>query len=336
VPGLLLPQAVHFALRANCVKGRVVTVSESEAVTVPATALGFDTGTEATPGSHEHLLDVTAAHGNPLTLLRSIWAHRHLAFILARKDFFVRYRRATLGVLWAVGMPFIQAMVLTLVFSVIVKLPAPDNVSRSVFIFSAIIAFNYFNITVMQASTSIVDGSGMSSRIYFPRAVLPLMAVCANAYALLASLVVLLILTVSLGTPIDAHILLLVPAMLLLVLFTLSLGLVLSALHVFFRDIRYIVQATLLALFYVTPIFYSLTPVKSGGRLSVIQPHGIVRDLILVNPLAGIVEFFRASIGAADSVWPVAVAITAGWTVVLLIVGLVLHSRWDRLFVDLL
>ena len=188
----------------------------------------------------------------------------------------------------------------------------------------------------MQGATSIVDGSAMSSRIYFPRAVLPLMAVCANAYALIASVVVLLVLTVSLGTPIDAHILLLLPAMLLLVLFTLSLALVLSALHVFFRDIRYIVQATLLALFYVTPIFYSLTPVTRGGRLSVIQPHGVVRDLILVNPLSGVVEFFRASIGAADHVWPVAVAITAGWTLVLLTLGLVLQARWDRLFVDLL
>ena len=111
---------------------------------------------------------------------------------------------------------------------------------------------------------------------------------------------------------------------------------IVNTLQVFFRDIRYVVQASLLALFYVTPIFYSLTTVTKGGPLSIIQPHGTVRNLILLNPLTGIVEFFRASLGAADSVWPVAVAITVAWTVALLVVGLVLQSRWDRLFADLL
>jgi homopolymeric O-antigen transport system permease protein len=311
-------------------------VSESEAVTVATSTLERGASTEAAPGSHEHLLDVTADRGNPIALVRAIFAHRYLIFTLARKDFFVRYRRATFGVLWAVGLPFIQAMVLTLVFSVIIKLPAPNDVSRSVFIFSAVIAFNFFNVAVLQSSTSIVDGSGMSARIYFPRAVLPMMAIGANAYALVASAAVMLVIAVALGTHIDQHVLLIVPAIALDVLFTLSVALVLSALHVFFRDVRYIVQATLLALFYVTPIFYSLSTPSGNGRLSLIQPHGTVRTLILLNPLSGVVEFFRASIGAADPVWPVAVGITLIWTVVLLTIGLILQSRWDRKFVDLL
>lgn len=311
-------------------------MSESEAVAVSPSALERPAGKSAAPGSHEYLLDVTADRGNPIALLRAIWAHRYLIFTLARKDFFVRYRRATFGVLWAVGLPFVQAMVLTLVFSVVVKLPAPAGVSRSVFIFSAIIAYNFFNVSVLQASTAIVDGAGMSSRIYFPRAVLPIMAVGANTYSLIASTIVMLVLAASLGAQIDQHLLLLIPAILLDVLFTLSLSLVLSALHVYFRDIRYVVQATLLALFYVTPIFYSLSPAPASGKLSFVQPRGIVRTLILSNPLSGIVEFFRASINAADRVWMTAALVTLTWTVLLLTLGLFLQARWDRRFVDLL
>jgi ABC-type polysaccharide/polyol phosphate export permease len=311
-------------------------VSESEAVAISASTIERSSRADNAPGSHTHVLDVTSARSNPFRLIRSVWAHRYLVFTLARKDFFVRYRRASFGVLWAVGLPFVQAMVLTLVFSVIIKLPAPGHVSRSVFIFSAIIGFNFFNTAILQASTSIVDGSGMSSRIYFPRAVLPLMAVGANAYALVASSAVMLILALSVGTSLDAHVLVIIPAILLDVMFTLSLAMVLSALHVYFRDVRYIVQAVLLALFYVTPIFYSLSSGSGNGKLSFIQPHGAVRSFILSNPLAGIVEFFRLSIGAADKVWPTAVGVTLIWTVVLMTIGLWLQSRWDRQFVDLL
>jgi lipopolysaccharide transport system permease protein len=311
-------------------------VSESEAVTVPTNTFGPGQAIDGVVGAHDSVLQVTAKHGNPISLIRAIWAHRYLVFTLARKDFFVRYRRATFGVLWAVGLPFIQAMVLTLVFSVIIKLPSPSHVPRSIFIFSAIIAFNFFNSAVLQASTSIVDGSGMSSRIYFPRAVLPMMAVGSNAYALVASAVVMLGLAAALGTHLDQHVLLIIPAMALDVVFTLALASVLSALHVFFRDVRYIVQAFLLALFYVTPIFYSLSATHTRSAIGNLKPHGTVRTLILLNPLSGIVEFFRASIGAADPIWPIAVVITLIWTAVLLVVGLTLQSRWDRLFVDLL
>lgn len=292
--------------------------------------------TEAAPGSHEHLLDVTASRGNPIALVRSIWAYRFLIFTLARKDFFVRYRRASLGVLWSVGLPLVQALVLTVVFSVIVKLPAPHHTARSVFIFSAIIAYNFFNAALLQASTAIVDGSGISSRIYFPRAVLPIMAVGANAYTLVASAAVMLAIAAAVGTHMDVHVLMIVPAILLAVVFTVALALVLSALHVYFRDVRYIVQAVLLAIFYVTPIFYALEAPNSGKRITLLEPHGYVRDFLLCNPLTGIVETFRTTVGAADSVWPLAAGITLIWSVVLLIFGLWLQSRWDRNFVDLL
>jgi lipopolysaccharide transport system permease protein len=312
-------------------------VSETEAIAVPTTTIERDTSVDAPPGSHGHLLDMSAEHSNPIALLRALWGYRYLTFTLARKDFFVRYRRATFGVLWAVAIPFIQAMVLTLVFTVIVKLPAPNpHVPRSVFMFSGIIGFTFFNISVLQASTAIVDGRNLSSRIYFPRAVLPLVAVGSNAYALIASSAVMLILAVSLGVHIDQHVLLIIPAIALDVIFTISLGLVLSALHVFFRDVRYIVQAVLLALFYVTPIFYSLSRASAHGRLTLIKPSGTARTLLLCNPLAGIVELFRASVGANDDVWLVAIGITLLWTVTFLVIGLVLQSRWDRKFVDLL
>jgi ABC-type polysaccharide/polyol phosphate export permease len=274
---------------------------------------------------NQTVLELSGDRARSIDLIRSLIAHRGLIVTLARKDFFVRYRRAALGILWAVGLPLIQAMVLTVIFTYVFHLPLKGDIPRSVFMFTGIVAYNFFSTSIVAASTSIVDGSGLSARIYFPRAVLPLETVFANAYAMFFSVIVLLILTVSFGVSIGWHTLLLVPAMLLDILFTAAAALVLSALHVFFRDMRYIVQAALLALFYMTPLIFPL---------SLAPPR--LRNVVICNPLTGIVELFRYAIGGADPQWSTAALVTAGWTVVLLALGIYLHSKWDRIFVDLL
>lgn len=294
----------------------------------PATGAG-DSGRTAGPvavrPSSDQVFEITAGSTHPLALLRSIYNHRNLIVTLARKDFFVRYRRAALGVLWAVGLPLIQAMVLTMIFTYVIHINLAGDFPRAVFMFTGILAYNYFSTSIVSASTSIVDGSGLSSRIYFPRAVFPLETVIANAYAMFFSLIVLLVMALGFGVNFGFHTLMLVPAVLLDILFTASAALVLSALHVYFRDVRYIVQAVLIALFYMTPIFYPLT--FAGEKL---------RWVIMCNPMAGIVELFRYGIGGHDPQWATATLISTAWTVVLLTLGIYLHSKWDRDFVDLL
>src|SRR5207248_9642931 len=126
------------------------------------------------------------------------------------------------------------------------------------------------------------------------------------------------------GERLGLRVLLLVPAALLLVTFTCAISLVLSALHVYFRDVRYVVQVALLVWFYVTPVIY---PLRLAGGL---------RGWLEVNPLTGCVELMRAAVVGADPRWGIAVAWCAAWTVVFTLTALALHRRFDRVFVDLL
>jgi lipopolysaccharide transport system permease protein len=122
--------------------------------------------------------------------------------------------------------------------------------------------------------------------------------------------------------PITPGLALLVPAVVLLVAFTAALGLVLGALDVYFRDIKFMVQAAVLMWFYITPIVYP--PTALGGAHYWLQ----------FNPLTGIVGLFqRAAVGAPV---PTATALLVSivTTLVLLVAGIVLHRRHDRLFVD--
>jgi lipopolysaccharide transport system permease protein len=257
------------------------------------------------------------------SLLARIWRSRGLLLILARKEFYVRYRRASFGLLWAVGLPLIQAVVLAVVFSHVVHIATGH--SYPVFMFCGILPWSFFSLTLSTAATAIVDNAAMSSKIYFPRAVLPLVSVLAALYGFVVSLPILVVFAVGFGTPLRPQMLLLLPAVVLTALLAAAFTLLFAALHVYFRDMRYLVQAALTAWIYLAPIIYPIN----------YAPHSI-RWLIKADPVTGIVELFRFAVIGADPGWLLTLAVTGAWTVALTAVALRMHHRYDRLFADLL
>ena len=257
-------------------------------------------------------------------LLADVWRARTLLVTLARQDFFVRFRRTSFGVLWAVGLPLIQAVVLAIVFTRVVRIQTGGN--YGIYVFAGMLPWTFLSGTVMNGSTSIVDGAGMATKIYFPRAVLPLVVLGSNLYGLLPGIVILLLGSATIGEGLQADVVLLIPAVALMVLFVASLTLLLAGLHVYFRDLRFIVQAGTLVWFYATPVIYPLD--LAGGTL---------RTILLINPATGIVTMFRAAVSntGTSGLAPAVIAAVV-WTVVLATAALVLHSRRDRVFVDLL
>jgi ABC-type polysaccharide/polyol phosphate export permease len=118
---------------------------------------------------------------------------------------------------------------------------------------------------------------------------------------------------------------LLVPAVLLLLALTIVFAAVLAALHVYFRDVRYLVQAGLLLAFYLTPVFYPLDRAPAA-----------LADVVKVNPTTGVIELYRAATVGADAHYGVAVAISVAWALVLAAAAARLYARYDRVFADLL
>jgi ABC-type polysaccharide/polyol phosphate export permease len=259
------------------------------------------------------------------SLLARAWASRDLVLTLARKDFLVRYRRAAFGMLWAVGMPLVQSLVLVVVFTLIVRIPMKTGVPFAVFVVAGITPWALFSGVAGSASTAVVDGAAMASKIYFPRLLLPLVILGSNLYGFAILVAIFFVVTLVFGVHLGVQVLLIVPAIMLLVLLSYGFGLVASALHVYFRDMRFIVQASLSVWFYLTPILY---PVR--------RVPGALRFVILGNPVTGIVELFRAATVGADAPLLLTVGICAAWTGLLLALGLYLHRRFDRLFTDLL
>jgi lipopolysaccharide transport system permease protein len=254
------------------------------------------------------------------------WAHRWVLWTLARSDFHVRYKRASFGVLWAVAVPAVQAAALALVFSRFV--PVEGGFSYAAFAAAGVVAWGYFGPTLGIGAVAIVEGTDLADKVWFPRSLLVLVPCLANLPGLAISLLIFVLILPVLGGGIEARTALLVPAVILLVVFTTSLCLVLAALHVYFRDVRYLVQAALLVLFYVTPIVYPQTVLGSLG------------PWLDFNPITGIANLFHlGAVGMPDAWAPNltrSVVVSVVTTTALAAVAVEVHRRKDRLFIDLL
>jgi ABC-type polysaccharide/polyol phosphate export permease len=252
-----------------------------------------------------------------------LWRSRAVFSMLARKDFQTRYKRASFGVLWAVVVPLLQGLVMAVVFSRVVPLDG-DSDSYAAYVFAGIVAYSYFSATLGTGSTAIVEGAGLTDKVWFPRVLLVGVPAAANAVSLSVSLLMLLVLLPVLGGSFGVATLLFVPGVVLLVAFTTALTMVVAALHVYFRDVKFLVQAALLVWIYITPVLY---------------PKDVLGDRagwVDLNPLTGIIGLFqRAALGEGAALGrPLAISIAA--VVVLAVAGLEGQRRHDRLFVDLL
>jgi ABC-type polysaccharide/polyol phosphate export permease len=254
--------------------------------------------------------------------VRSMIEHRDALVVLAAKDFKVRYKRATFGVLWAVALPLLQSAVMIAVFSRVGRFQEP-GFDYTGYVLAGMVGWAYATATIPNAATAIVDGASLTDKVWFPRALLVLSPVGANLIGLVISLA-LIGGVAAVRTGIRVQMLLVVPGVLLLVALVSGFCLLAAALHVTFRDVRFIVQAGLLVLFYATPILY---PVRLLDDLTT--------TVSIANPMVGVVGLFQSALSTTD---PSATAVIASvvWTVALLALSVRLHHRRDRLFVDLL
>jgi ABC-type polysaccharide/polyol phosphate export permease len=267
------------------------------------------------------VLELTPKPTEPGAWIKEIWAHREVVGILARKDFQVRYKRASFGLVWAVLLPLIQALVFVVIFSRIGRFNhTPFNYPA--YVLAGTLSWAYFNSTAFSAVTSIVDGATLTDKVWFPRSILVMVPAFSNLFGLITSMIILIIAMPIVHAHMTWHLVFIVPAMLLLFCFVLAFGLITSALHVYFRDVKFIVQAGLVVFFYLTPIVYPATALHSIG------------PWLAVNPMTGIVGLFQFA--AAGSFGPMLrpLLLSVAATVILLAIGLEGNRRHDRLFVD--
>jgi lipopolysaccharide transport system permease protein len=258
-----------------------------------------------------------------LGTIRELWQYRELFYYLARRDVAVRYKQTVLGVLWAIIQPFFTMVIFTLVFGQMANIPS-DGVPRPIFYFSALLPWIYFSSTLSNAGMSLVSNSGLLTKIYFPRIILPGSATLSGLVDFAIGSVLLIGFIIYYQLPLSWSFLLWPVLVIPLVLLAFAVGSFLAALNVKYRDIKYAIPFGIQLWMFMTPIIYP----------SSIFPERF-QWLLALNPLTGLIEAFRyALVPTRPLQWDV-LGLSLAVTVVAFVVGVVYFKRAEKAFADI-
>ncbi len=223
--------------------------------------------------------------------LANIFRHREMLGLLVRRDLKSRYKDSTLGFVWTLIKPLTQLLIYYIVVGRFLG-AARGIPDFAIYVFTGLTVYSLFTEIISGSTASIVGNSGLIKKIFLPREVFPLASVGGAIFNFLIQLGILILASVVLGAfHFSMYLLYAIPSFLLIVIYGTALGLLLSALNVYLRDIQYLVEVFLLVLLWGSPVVYSWQMAKA-----VLGPVAI--EFYTNNPIT------LAVLGFQRAFWP--------------------------------
>ena len=213
---------------------------------------------------------------------KDLWLYRELFYFLAWRDVLVRYKQTVIGIAWALLRPLLTAIVFTVVFGKLAKMPTEGAAPYAVMVFAGMLPWQFFASSLSESSNSVIANANMVSKIYFPRIIVPSSAVIVCFVDFLISLIILVGFMIWYQFFPDWKIFLL-PLFTFVAFFAaMGAGLWLSALNVKYRDFRYVIPFIVQFGLYISPVGFSSSIVPEKWRL-----------FYSLNPMVGVIDGFR-------------------------------------------
>ncbi|MGR8941723.1 MAG: ABC transporter permease, partial [Gammaproteobacteria bacterium] len=228
------------------------------------------------------------------TMIRALWAYRGFILGSVKREFQSKYRNSLLGAAWTMLNPLAMIVVYTVIFAEVMraKLPGVDNTfGYSIYLCAGTLSWGLFAEIVGRAQNVFIDHANLIKKLSFPRLCLPVIIILSSMlnFAIVFGLFTAFLL-ISGNFPGTAYIALL-PLLVILIFFSIGLGITLGVLNVFFRDVGQFFGIFLTFWFWLTPIVYPASILKESTR-----------DILVWNPMSSLMEGFQQILVAGQ--WP--------------------------------
>ncbi len=259
--------------------------------------------------------------------LKEIWKYRDLIILFVKRDLTTSYKQTVLGPLWIIINPLLSTTVFTVIFGVIAGIPT-DGTPQFLFYMSGNILWNFFSSCLNRASGTFLGNARLFGKVYFPRLVMPISGILYNLinFMLQTAVYVILVIVYSLiGANVHPNLLIILAPFLVLqtALLGTGMGLIISSITTKYRDLNVLVSFGVSLLMYITPVVYPISRVPENFRW-----------LMLLNPVAPIVETYRcAFLGSGSFEWQF-LLISLAVTLALLFWGVIVFNKVEKNFID--
>jgi len=213
--------------------------------------------------------------------LKLLLSYKDLLKLWTQREIRIRYKQSFLGIAWAILQPLVLMIIFSVIFSLIIKVPT-NGIPYPIFSYSGVLPWTFFSSALSFGIPSLVNNMGLVTKIYFPREILPLSSIGAAFFDFMiaSSIFVCMFLFYHMQPSWNLFFLPLIFA--IQVILTIGIILPMSALNVFYRDIRFIIPLGIQIWFYTTPIIYPVNQIPERFR-----------TLYAINPMVGIIDAYH-------------------------------------------
>ncbi|MDH7516255.1 MAG: ABC transporter permease [Bacteroidota bacterium] len=259
--------------------------------------------------------------------LKELWRYRDLVFLFVRRDFVAQYKQTILGPLWFIIQPLLTTVMFTIVFGRIAKI-STDGLPMVLFYMAGTICWTYFAECLNKTSMTFISHAGIFGKVYFPRLTVPVSIVLSNLIAFGLQFAFFLgfigyYTAAGARVSMNAAVLLTPVLLLLMAALGLGLGIMVSAMTTRYRDLRFLVSFGVQLAMYATPVAYPLSVIPEKWKA-----------VAVLNPMAPIIEAFRYGFLGAGAFRTDYLLLSAGMTMGILLLGIMLFSRVESTFMD--
>lgn len=217
--------------------------------------------------------------------IQQLWEFRHFISGSVRREIQARYKNSVLGLTWIILPPLAQILIYTLIFSKLIGARLPgvdDSMGYSVYLCAGIISWSFFNEVITRNISIFLDNANLIKKLIFPRICLPAIVIATSLINFAVMLVLFFLFLIISGRLPDISVMALVPLIVLQSVLSLSIGMVVGVINVFFRDVGQLMYVVLQFWFWLTPIVYPLS----------ILPESI-RVIVALNPMTSITSGYH-------------------------------------------
>ncbi len=257
-----------------------------------------------------------------------IWAYKGLIWTLFKRNYSLQYRQTILGPLWMVFNVILNTGIFTVVFGYVGKMSS-DGVPYFLFCLSGNVIWNLFSSCFYGNTNVLMDNAYLFGKVYFPRLIVPISnALLCLVRALLQFVVLIvgLVIFIVRGEVgfVGLGILWMIPLFLLTTIMGTSLGMIISALTVKYRDFDHLTGAAMTVLMYISPVLYPTS-----------QLSPILKRFVYLNPMSSFIETFRYCLMGIGGIYIPGLIYSLLITVIVAIVAIIMYGKVEKDFIDI-